>query len=979
MDVGMSRTNFLFVAFLCFFAASNLKGIRNFAEAFSGNEVSLDIEKIDYDKAEDVWIQCRRELKECLQFLESLELYLSQIPEPYENPTLPVDLLAKRIVQQTIPNLTFQDKQFLFECLRKKPLQNHESGKEFGSNTQFNKCPELFSSWSSAPRRFLRHHNHHVLSLVQAPGSPAASPHHAPAPSPVPASSPSPTLHSPSPVLQPRSPEPSPQQNVIHSPLPSSIVGPPPPQTGAPAPSGNGLDRIFGTAAIAASAVASPHHAPAPSPVPASSPSPTLHPPSPVLQPPPPESSPPQNVIHSPPPSSIVGPLPRPQTGAPTPSGNGLNRNYVIAAIAASAVTGLALIVLFLICCINKRKEQVAPGNGQKNEKRDEKPLLNFCSSDLSAGSTQKSQNIVAFNNQNLKMSSTVSNIPFAVNVVDSSTETQSTKLTNDASENVNSLLPLPPGRPALPRPGPPPPPPPKPPAPAPPPPPKVARPPPNPPKPSNLGRPSPPGANNPRSSSGGNTSELSGESDAPKAKLKPFFWEKVPANPDHSMVWHDIKAGSFQVNEEMMESLFGYVPAEKGKFEHKRNSSSESSVPYVQIIDPKKSQNLAILLKALNVTTEEVIDALKEGNELPIELVQALLKMAPTTDEELKLRLFSGDVSQLGPAERFLKVLVEIPFAFKRMESLLFMSSFQEESSSITESFATLEVACKELRNSRLFLKLLEAVLKLGNRMNDGTYRGGATAFKLDTLLKLSDVKGTDGKTTLLHFVVQEIIRSEGLRAARRLRESHSMSSVKTEDLVEESSEETADYYRSLGLQVVSGLSNDLENVRKAALIDGDDLAGAVSSLGQSFVKLKDFINNEMTNVEEDSEFRTTLTNFVEHAEADITKLLEEEKRIMALVKSTGDYFHGNAGKNEGLRLFLIVRDFLVMVDKACRDVRSSTKLPAKTPRKEALAPSPSEESNRESLPDFRQRLFPAIKERHMDDSSSDEDDKSP
>ena len=48
----MSRTNFLFVAFLCVFAASNLKGIRNFAEAFSGNEVSSDIEKIDYDK---VW------------------------------------------------------------------------------------------------------------------------------------------------------------------------------------------------------------------------------------------------------------------------------------------------------------------------------------------------------------------------------------------------------------------------------------------------------------------------------------------------------------------------------------------------------------------------------------------------------------------------------------------------------------------------------------------------------------------------------------------------------------------------------------------------------------------------------------------------------------------------------------------------------------------------------------------------------------
>lgn len=71
---------------------------------------------------------------------------------------------------------------------------------------------------------------------------------------------------------------------------------------------------------------------------------------------------------------------------------------------------------------------------------------------------------------------------------------------------------------------------------------------------------------------------------------------------------------------------------------------------------------------------------------------------MAPTTDEELKLRLFAGDISQLGPAERFLKSMVAVPFAFKRMESLLLMSSLQEEVSSIKESFTTLEVKCKIL-----------------------------------------------------------------------------------------------------------------------------------------------------------------------------------------------------------------------------------------------------------------------------------------
>lgn len=80
-------------------------------------------------------------------------------------------------------------------------------------------------------------------------------------------------------------------------------------------------------------------------------------------------------------------------------------------------------------------------------------------------------------------------------------------------------------------------------------------------------------------------------------------------------------------------------------------------------------------------------------GNELPLELLQTLLKMAPTAEEELKLRLYTGDIAQLGPAERFLKAMVDIPFAFKRIESLVFMCSLQEEVTTTKESFVTLEV----------------------------------------------------------------------------------------------------------------------------------------------------------------------------------------------------------------------------------------------------------------------------------------------
>lgn len=262
---------------------------------------------------------------------------------------------------------------------------------------------------------------------------------------------------------------------------------------------------------------------------------------------------------------------------------------------------------------------------------------------------------------------------------------------------------------------------------------------------------------------------------------------------------------------------------------------------------------------------------------------------------------------------------------------------------------------------------------------MNDGTYRGGAQAFRLDTLLKLSDVKGTDSKTTLLHFVVQEIIRSEGIRAVRTERASRSISSVGTDS--DEGTEESEEHYRSLGLQVISGLSNELGDVKKAALIDGDALSSSVSKLGYSMVKTQEFLDRDMKSIEEESEFQHCMESFMVRAREEVTWLVDEEKRIMALVKSTADYFHGNAGKDEGLRLFLIVRDFLIILDKVCSEVRESTMKIAKAASNSAKEAARSSVSSSQNSPtpstsDMHRRLFPAIAERRMDYSSSDEDE---
>lgn len=74
-------------------------------------------------------------------------------------------------------------------------------------------------------------------------------------------------------------------------------------------------------------------------------------------------------------------------------------------------------------------------------------------------------------------------------------------------------------------------------------------------------------------------------------------------------------------------------------------------------------------------------------------ELLETLVKMAPTKEEELKLRDYNGDASKLGSAERFLKAVLDIPFAFKRVDAMLYRANFETEINYLMKSFETLEV----------------------------------------------------------------------------------------------------------------------------------------------------------------------------------------------------------------------------------------------------------------------------------------------
>ncbi|GJY51906.1 formin-like protein 4 [Tanacetum coccineum] len=409
------------------------------------------------------------------------------------------------------------------------------------------------------------------------------------------------------------------------------------------------------------------------------------------------------------------------------------------------------------------------------------------------------------------------------------------------------------------------------------------------------------------------------------QVKLKPLHWDKVNANVDHSMVWHKLQNGSFRVDDDLMESLFGTMTMDKKTPQQvARNLPSpkaqmKSGPTRVFLLDTRKSQNIAIVVKSVAISSSRIIDFLHKGKGLDTDTLEKLNRISLSKEDEKIILEFEGDVTRLADAESFLHhILKAIPSAFTRVNVMLFKSNYRSEVTEVKKSLQTLETACKELKTRGLFVKLLEAILKAGNRMNVGTSRGNAQAFNLNSLLKLSDVRSSDGKTTLLHFVVEEVVRAEGKRC--NINRNHSKS-TRTGGL--SSVTVTENYYIKLGLPIVGGVSSEFINVKKAAGIDYDVFSKSCSGLSGQLADITKSIKE--FGEDERGGFVREMTAFLEEAEQEIGMLREEEGRIMGLVKLTNEYYQAGASKDVGAKqfqLFRIIKGFLEMVDKACVDI---------------------------------------------------------
>ncbi|PSR96629.1 Formin-like protein [Actinidia chinensis var. chinensis] len=158
-----------------------------------------------------------------------------------------------------------------------------------------------------------------------------------------------------------------------------------------------------------------------------------------------------------------------------------------------------------------------------------------------------------------------------------------------------------------------------------------------------------------------------------------------------------------------------------------------------------KVKMPLSDMMAAALAMDESILDA---------DQVENLIKFSPTKEEMELLKGYTGDKENLGKCEQFFLELMKVPRVESKLRVFLFKILFNSQISEFKKSLNTVNSACEEVRNSMKLKEIMKKILYLGNTLNQGTARGSAIGFKLDSLLKLTDTRATNNKMTLMHYL---------------------------------------------------------------------------------------------------------------------------------------------------------------------------------------------------------------------------------
>ena len=172
-------------------------------------------------------------------------------------------------------------------------------------------------------------------------------------------------------------------------------------------------------------------------------------------------------------------------------------------------------------------------------------------------------------------------------------------------------------------------------------------------------------------------------------------------------------------------------------------------------LVNLQRANNVAIMLTRLkNCSPESLKASVMSGDTsaLSVEQLALLVQVVPTDAERELFLSYQGEPGELCPPEQFLRTLSFVPRLRAKLNALLFARQFEARYEDALGMLEEVSRACRQVETSAgdpkgTLAAILRAVLDAGNVLNSGTPRGNAQGYKLDTLLKLRDLKTTTGR----------------------------------------------------------------------------------------------------------------------------------------------------------------------------------------------------------------------------------------
>lgn len=246
-----------------------------------------------------------------------------------------------------------------------------------------------------------------------------------------------------------------------------------------------------------------------------------------------------------------------------------------------------------------------------------------------------------------------------------------------------------------------------------------------------------------------------------PNVELRPLFWTRMPVNIVKSTVWMKLNDEHAEIDVEEMEWMFRKNPVDPSKKQEEKKKDKESAQPQlVLLLDPKRQQNVSIAIARFKMATADIKEALYALDEtkLSSEIVNVLISISPSLEEQDLLKNYDGDEKLLGNVEKFFLELLTIPRYTQRIKCFRYKLQFENRILETQAQLDTLVAATDQVAESDKFRRVLEHVLAIGNYLNGSTPRGGAYGFKLDTLTKLHTLRSIDPRVTLMNFVLRQL-----------------------------------------------------------------------------------------------------------------------------------------------------------------------------------------------------------------------------